>query len=256
MSGRLTPFGLVFPDLARERFSAIAEALRARERSSADRDAFVLLASVGRLLQEMAPADRTADELEAHVRLLHHGYRHWAAGAWVYQIADAVLDRAVRSGALSSHLAHSALYLQLPEHRVWGGVGGTPTAGAPPEPLDGMFVTETPEPGAVAVLGIFGMRRDRPGFSAVAVDGRADEAEPDADELLVAAAREDGTAAFAPRLPAGEAAGLYSLANAGELLLLTCRLLAALPPITGEGGRGKGEESATIDSERFVRVTE
>ena len=226
MSERPTPFALVFGDLARERFPAIAELLRGGEWSSADRDAFVLLAPVGHLLREMAPEDRTPEQLEAHVRLLHHGYRHWAAGGWVYQIGDAVLDRVVRSGGLSSHLAHQALYLQLPEHRVWG----TPTPAAPAEPLDGMFVTEMLEPGAIAVLAIFGIRRGRPGFSAVAVEGHADEAEPEAGELEVIATRDDGTRAFAPLLAGGEAAGIYSIANAGELLLLTCRLLYTRPP--------------------------
>ena len=47
-------------------------------------------------------------------------------------------------------------------------------------------------------------------------------------EIEIAAARDDGTAPFAPKLAGGTAAGLYSVANAGELLLLTCRLLTLL----------------------------
>ena len=251
MTDRPTPFALVFGEFAHQRFPAIAELLQKAEQSSADHDAFVLLAPVGQLLREMAPEDRTPEELEAHVRLLHHGYRHWAAGGWVYQIGAAVFDRVVRAGSVSSHLAHPALYLQLPEHRVWG----SPAPEAPPEPLDGMFVTETAEPGEVAVLGIFGMRPGRPGFSAVAVEGHADSVEPEADELEVIVAREDGTPAFAPLLAGGEAAGIYSIANAGELLLLTCRLLALLPtPTPREGGMGKGERGGRERLERFVSV--
>jgi len=93
-----------------------------------------------------------------------------------------------------------------------------------------MFVSEaTPGgPGAIAVLAIFGMRPDRPGFSAVGLEGRADPDDPTASEIEIAAARDDGSAPFGPTLAGGTAAGLYSVANAGELLLLTCRLLALL----------------------------
>jgi len=58
--------------------------------------------------------------------------------------------------------------------------------------------------------------------------GRADPDDPTAGEIEIAAAREDGTAPFAPKLAGGSAAGLYSVANAAELLLLTCRLLTLL----------------------------
>ena len=52
--------------------------------------------------------------------------------------------------------------------------------------------------------------------------------DPTAGEIEIAAAREDGTPPFAPKLAGGSAAGLYSVANAAELLLLTCRLLTLL----------------------------
>lgn len=227
---RPTPFGLVFEDLARERFPAIAEVLAQGALSSADRDRFVLQAPVGRLLEDIVPDDADADALEAHVRMLHHAYRHWTAGGWVYGVDDAALRRATEGGPIVSQLPHPALYLQLPELRVWG----APAAGEPPEPLDGMFVTETDPPGAIAVLGIFGVRADRPGFSAVSVEGRADPGDPEGHELLVEARRDDGTPPFAPTLAGGDRAGIYSLANAGELLLLTCRLLATTRAGAGE----------------------
>lgn len=157
--------------------------------------------------------------------MLHHAYRHWTGGGWVYRIGETALRRAAAAASITAHLPRPSLYLQLPELKVWG----TPTADGAPEPLDGLFVTEKAEPGSIAVLGIFGMREGRPGFSAVGLEGRADADDPAGGEIEVAAAREDGSARFSPTLAGGAQAGLYSLANAGELLLLTCRLLVLLP---------------------------
>jgi hypothetical protein len=222
---RPTPFALAFDELARDRFPAIAQVLEHDGLSSADRDRFVLLEPVGRLLREVASEGAGPDALEAHMLMLHHAYRHWAGGGWVYRIGEAVLRRAVDATSITSHLPRQALYLQLPELKVWG----TPTADGVAEPLDGLFVTEKPDAGSIAVLGIFGMREGRPGFSAVGLEGHADRDDPAGSEIEVAAAREDGTERFSPTLAGGAQAGLYSLANAGELLLLTCRLLVLLP---------------------------
>ena len=251
---RPTPFALAFTELARDRFPAIAQVLERDALSSADRDRFILLEPVGRLLREIAPDGTGADALEAHILMLHHAYRHWTGGRWVYRVAEAALQRAatVRKSfraagggtSISSHLPHQALYLQLPELKVWG----TPTADGTAEPLDGLFVTETAEPGGIAVLAIFGIRQDRHGFSAVGLEGRADASDPTGSEIEVAAAREDGSERFSPTLAGGAQAGLYSLMNAGELLLLTCRLLALLP-VTPDAG-----DEIRDASERFVDV--
>jgi hypothetical protein len=244
VSDRPTPFALAFGALAGERFPEIAAALALGATSSADRDAFVLVQPAGALLQDLIAPDAPAEAVDAYIRLLHHAYRHWTAGRWVYRVSDTALARAASGGPLSTHLARPALYLQLPEHRVWR----VPAPGETAEPLDGMFVTESAVPGTVAVLGISGMHRHRPGFSAVAVDGHADADDPTGEELLVAVRREDGSPPFAPLLPGGREAGLYSVANAGELLLLTCRLLARLPaPGAGPGGTGDADTA-----ERFV----
>lgn len=229
---RPTPFALAFDELARDRFPAIAQLLERDGLSSADRDRFVLLEPVGRLLREIA-TDGGPDALEAHMLMLHHAYRHWAGGGWVYRVGEASLQRAAtvresfraNATSITSHLPRPAIYLQLPELKVWG----TPTADGVAEPLDGLFVTEKPEPGGIAVLGVFGMREGRAGFSAVGLEGHVDANDPTGSEIEVAAAREDGTERFSPTLAGGAQAGLYSLANAGELLLLTCRLLVLLP---------------------------
>jgi len=221
---RATPFALAFSELE-PRFPAIAEALQQDGAAVADRDRFVLLEPVGRLLKEIVPEGAGADALEVHALLLHHAYQFWAAEQRVYQISDEVLSRAALETRIATELPHPALYLQLPELRVWG----TPDEASPPEPLDGMFVSEAADgAGAIEVLAIFGMRPDRPGFSAVGLEGRADPDDPTAGEIEIAAARDDGSAPFAPKLAGGTAAGLYSVANAGELLLLTCRLLTLL----------------------------
>ena len=221
---RPTPFALAFGEIE-PRFPAIAEALQQDGAAATDRDRFVLLEPVGRLLREIVPEDAGADALEAHVLLLHHAYLFWAAAQRVFQISEAELRRAVGETRITTRLPHPAQYLQLPELRVWG----APHDASPPEPLDGMFVSEAASgAGAIEVLAIFGMRPDRPGFSAVGLEGRADPDDPAAGEIEIAAARDDGSAPFAPQLAGGTAAGLYSVANGGELLLLTGRLLRLL----------------------------
>jgi len=213
---RATPFALAFAEIE-SRFPAIAEALQQDGAAATDRDRFVLLEPVGRLLKEIVPEDAGADALEVHVLLLHHAFLFWAAQQQVHAISEQTLRQAIDASRITTQLPQPALYLQLPELRVWG----APNEDSPPEPLDGMFVSETGAAREIAVLAIFGMRPDRPGFSAVGLEGRADSIE-------IAAAREDGTAPFGPRLAGGTAAGLYSVANPGELLLLTCRLLTLL----------------------------
>ncbi len=213
---RPTPFALAFAEIE-SRFPAIADALQQDGAAATDRDRFVLLEPVGRLLKEIVPEDAGADALEVHVLLLHHAYLFWAAKQQVHEISEQALRQAIDARQITTQLPQPAFYLQLPELRVWG----APNEDSPPEPLDGMFVSETGAAGEIAVLAIFGMRPDRPGFSAVGLEGRADSIE-------IAAAREDGSVPFGPRLVGGTAAGLYSVANPGELLLLTCRLLTLL----------------------------
>ncbi|MGH7521929.1 MAG: hypothetical protein ACREMI_11680 [Gemmatimonadales bacterium] len=226
---RPTPFDFAFGEIAPRRFPAIREALEQDGKTATDRDSFTLLEPVGRLLREIMPEDGEGggpDALEAHVLLLHHAYLFWAAEGRVYQIGESMLRRAVAEQQIRTRLRHPAQYLQLPELRVWG----SPNPASPPEPLDGMFVSAGggPEAAAIAVLAIFGMRPDRPGFSAVALEGRADPDDPSAHEIEIEAGRDDGSAPFGPTLAGGTEAGLYSVANAGELLLLTCRLLPLL----------------------------
>ncbi|HYX82591.1 MAG TPA: hypothetical protein VE714_09375 [Gemmatimonadales bacterium] len=238
---RVTPFSYVFGDIA-ARFPAIAEVLQQEGVNATARDRFVLLEPVGRLLRDIVPRDAGPDALEAHVLLLHHAFLFWAAGQRVYAISEARLREAVGGTHITTATPDIAQYLQLPELRVWG----APNEGVPVEPLDGMFVSRTETAGEIAVLAIFGMRPDRPGFSAVGLEGRANRDDPTAGEIEIAAVREDGTAPFAPTLAGGAAAGLYSVANPGELLLLTCRLVALLDSgLLHEHESRDGQDSGT-----------
>ncbi len=221
---RPTPFDFAFGAIAPQRFPAIRDALMHGGVAPTDRDRFTLLEPVGRLLREIVPEDAGPDALEAHVLLLHHAYLFWAGEQRVYRVEESALRRAVADRRITTRLPHPAQYLQLPELRVWGAANPT----SPPEPLDGLFVSAGTETSTIAVLAIFGMRPDRPGFSAVGLEGRADADDPDGNEIEIGATRDDGSDAFAPTLAGGTSAGLYSVANAGELLLLTCRLLPLL----------------------------
>ncbi len=66
---RPTPFALAFAEIE-SRFPAIGEALQQDGAAATDRDRFVLLEPVGRLLREIVPEGGGADALEAHVLLL------------------------------------------------------------------------------------------------------------------------------------------------------------------------------------------
>src|SRR5256884_9601842 len=129
---RPTPFAFVFGDIAPARFPVIAEALEHEGATATDRDRFVLLEPVGRLLREIVPEDAGADALEAHVLLLHHAYLFWAAEQPIYPISDQALRRAVGEKRITTRLPHAAQYLQLPELRVWG----TPNEASAPNPLE------------------------------------------------------------------------------------------------------------------------
>jgi hypothetical protein len=102
-------------------------------------------------------------------------------------------------------------YVLVPERRIWAEV----VLGVPHEPLDGCFIYAPPESGELRVLGVFGLHPDRPGFTVVEAAG------PRVPHL----ARPDGSALFAPLLPGGAAAGLYSLAGGDELLELGFRMI-------------------------------
>jgi hypothetical protein len=200
---------LVFDRAAESTFPRIASSLVAGGQDPADRDAFLMDREVVTLLHEIRPEEGLGEAMDQMVALVHHAYLAWAAGAVTIPVgreaAEELLGQAPE-GADSKDVP--AYYAQFPERMIWAAV----IENEAPEPLDGIFVSRVPG-GHLRVLGIFGLRPERAGFSAVeAAGGRVERL-----------AREDGSPLFHPTLPGAAAAGLRSIVGEGELLELGWR---------------------------------
>lgn len=220
---RPTPFELVFQRVAESSFPRIAASLATGGHDPADRDAFLMDREVITLLRDLRPDEGLGEAMDQMVALVHHAYLTWAAGGVTVPVsreaAEELLGPVPPDGTDTKDVP--PYYAQLPERMVWA----TVVENEAPEPLDGVFVSRDPR-AELRVLGIFGLRPDRPGFSAVEATG------PRASRLT----REDGSALFAPVLPGAAAAGLRSITGEEELLELGWRtqdLAAAVG--SGEG---------------------
>lgn len=205
---RPTPFDLVFDPIADDRFPAIRDALAGSGRDPRDRDAFLMEKASVSLVRELRPEDGLGDGMDQLVALVHHAYLFWAGGQKVRPIDRAGLDLMLTTD-LPRDLHDDALawYLQLPERRMWAQA----LEDSAHEPLDGVFVHHATG-GALRVLGILGLHADRDGFTVVeAIGDHAPEVS------------RQGSAPFSSVLPGGEAAGLYSIAGASELIELGWR---------------------------------
>ena len=205
---RPTPFDLVFDPIADDRFPAIRDALAGSGRDPRDRDAFLMEKASVSLVRELRPEDGLGDGMDQLVALVHHAYLFWAGGQRVRSIDRAGLDLMLEI-ELPAGLNDDALawYLQLPERRVWAQA----LEDSAHEPLDGIFVHRAPA-GDLRVLGVLGVHADRDGFTVVEAIG----------EYAPGVMRE-GSSPFSSVLPGGQAAGLYSIAGAGELIELGWR---------------------------------
>ena len=207
---RATPLDLVFQPAAATSFPRIAASLAAAGQDPTDRDAFLMDREVITLLRDLRPDEGLGEAMDRMVALVHHAYLTWAAGGVTIPVrrdtAEELLGTVAPNG--SEPRDGAAYYAQFPERMIWASV----IENEAPEPLDGVFVSRDPS-GVLRVLGIFGLRPDRPGFSAVEAAG------PRAPRLT----REDGTALFAPTLPGAAAAGLRSITGEEELLELGWR---------------------------------
>ena len=174
------------------------------------------------LLRDLRPDEGLGEAMDQMVALVHHAYLFWAAGGATLAVSRDAAEELLRSepGDVADPKDVSPYYAQFPERLIWASV----IEDQPPEPLDGVFVSRTPA-GELRVLGIFGMRADRDGFSAVEAIG----------PRIGSLARADGNPLFQPTLPGGAAAGLYSIVGEEELLELGWRTLALAAGV-GSGG--------------------
>ena len=208
---RPTPYDLFLAPIADESFPRIRASLVAAGVDPADRDAFLMDREVVSLIRELRGDEALGEAMDQMVALVHQTYLAWDAGLVLVPFSDEATESMLDGPpAELSETAETprAYYAQLPERRVWASV----VEGETPEPLDGCFVSRTPAAG-LRVLGVFGLRPDRAGFSAVEVGGGRPEAP----------ARADGSPLFASALPGGAAAGLYSITGEEELLELGWR---------------------------------
>lgn len=207
---RPTPFEIVFGELADDRFPALKASLSAAGIDPYGRDAFVLDRAVTELLRDLVPEDAPTESLHEFIAILQHSYLFWDAGRSVAEADRRIggsadeLQRAI-SIRPSAHPTIRPLYLQLPSHLYWGQL----EPDEPHEPLDGFFVHRWKD--GIRALAIFGLHPERPGLSVAEVGGA-----PSAP----LAPREDGSLPYAPRMEGGAAAGLRSIADNDELLVL------------------------------------
>jgi hypothetical protein len=222
---RITPFDLVFNRAAESSFPRIASSLAAGGHDAADRDAFLMDREVVTLLRDLRPDEGLGEAMDQMVALVHHAYLAWAAGGVTISVGrEAAEELLARAREAPDTTELPAYYAQFPERMIWATVIESEAA----EPLDGIFVSQVPA-GGLRVLGIFGLRPERAGFSAVeAAGGRAEEL-----------AREDGSPLFAPTLPGGAAAGLRSIVGEAELLELGWRTLSLAAGVESGGARWK-----------------
>jgi hypothetical protein len=154
------------------------------------------------------PTGGFGNAIDEFTALIHLIFLFWLEGAQVVELSPSELEVVMgHAGRSVGQSVRRAVFVGIPRRRIWG----SPTE-AGPEPLDGWYAARRDDHLMVAAQ--FGGRPDRDGSTIVAVDGP----EP------VGLVREDGTALFAPALPGGARAGLYSLTGMEELLALAWRV--------------------------------
>jgi len=231
MAASLTPYELVFGAsvFEAEHFPAIEAELEARSAVASDPAAFVMFASVGRLLRALRPPEES-QEAAARDAVMHYGalaFQAWhfrAQGKRLFTLDDASLDLLVACETIGpwpfTPLARAG-YVQFPRNRIWTRAEEAAAA----EPVDGFFWTLIPvAPGDASRLDVVlctGLRPGRPGLGATPVAAWL-PADPPGHWGDVQA-RENGSD-FANVLPGGELSGLYALTNAAEVLKLLSRL--------------------------------
>jgi hypothetical protein len=210
---------------------------------------FVLLGSVGLLLQALLPEGAGHEEFSRVGQLLYQAYHFWRHGKRGYLLSEAEARELVRrpTAVEEWHLIPPvpAGYLQLPRHLFWARIEEDAT----PEAVAGFFWTvagpaadpdraELSGPAEVAdaprrleLLLVLGLFPGRPGFSTIAVETPLERGDP----FPVTGARPEGED-FANILPGGELQDWCGLITELEVLKLVSRSFAELAGGEGDGG--------------------
>ncbi len=205
-----TPTDLIFSRFTDTAFPAIQKAAAQGGIDPAERDAFLMLPDAVTLLRDLRPEEGIGEGMDYIVALAHHAYLTWDAGSLTLSLTPEETNDVLGERSLARHDPAGtprAYYAQFIGHQIWAHVIADEAA----EPLDGCFVHYAPD-GSLRVLGIFGLRPERFGFSAVEAIGPRPAAQ----------VRPDGAPFFSPSLGAGR---LHTLAGSDELLELGWRTL-------------------------------
>lgn len=258
---RITPYELIFPDLAsgEERLRAIREEAERRGETEAlgDPGRFLALPAVAETLHEVRDPSAGAEGVQKHSILMYHAFHFLEAERPLFLLDTAAARYLVEaswtgvgSGEAPPPPPTRAGYLQLPLHLFWI----RPEEDRPPEHVDGFFWS-APGDDRIAILVASGMREDRPGLSVVPLPPVP---MGEAGAWLEADVRETGRD-FESTLPGGDLERLHSLEAVGEVLKLLARLFVYLdryPDAVAEeetasepGGSPEGEEESEAASD-------
>jgi hypothetical protein len=203
---RLTPFDMVFAEMAEDRFPAITSAFTDGDPGAEDRDTFLMNGEALSLIHELRPDESMGPDVDHLAALVHLSYLHWKHGGWVFRIGREGTNRILQ--APHRHPGAPGLpayYLQLPQGLFWGQLGES----EPHQPLDGCFLSWGAE-NHIRALGVFGLHQDRMGFGVVDTEGPLDQA----------GTLETTPAPFTPAMDGGQEAGLYSVNHPEDLIRL------------------------------------
>lgn len=224
-----SPYDLVFGSaiFEEDRFPGIRNEAETRGVATEVPERFLLLGTVGSLLQELLPEGAGAEEFARHGTLLYQAYHFWRHGKETYRLEES------EARALVAHTTSSerwcfepparAGYLEFPRHLFWARI----EEGATPEPVAGCFwtvadpVDASAQGGRLQLLLPLGLFPGRPGFSTIALEVVPDllAATPPVDPE-----RED----FANILPGGELQGWHGLLTELEVIKLVSRTFSHL----------------------------
>jgi hypothetical protein len=212
---RPLPWTPLLKALGEQRFETLDRALKEAGTDELSRDAFLLNGEAGQLLRDLVAEDAPPESVNACGALLHLLYLAWARDWPVAEVGrDSLREVLISPPPISGRPGPPAVcYVQLPLRMVWA----EPTPGRPHEPLDGLFVLAVEV--RVSVVAVLDFRGSLEEFTtmeaALALPAPAPESRP------------DGSRPFASLLPAGDRAGLFSVADTVELAALGLLALAA-----------------------------